>query len=72
MNGLEQKSRLPLSSASYQLKADIDFTMVLHTHNWRRDLHPHINVIMPCEYYDDKTQWHKGNKQFLFNKFALA
>ncbi|PAJ67673.1 IS91 family transposase, partial [Pseudoalteromonas sp. NBT06-2] len=59
--------------AKQQFKADIGFTMVLHTHNRRRDLHPHIHVIMPCGYYDaDKNQWHKGNKQFLFNEFTLA
>ena len=59
--------------AKRQLKADIGFTMVLHTHNRRRDLHPHIHVVMPCGYYDaDKNQWHKGNKHFLFNEFTLA
>ena len=59
--------------AKQQFKADIGFTMVLHTHNRRRDLHPHIHVIMPCGHYDaDKNQWYKGNKQFLFNEFTLA
>lgn len=56
-----------------QLNAEIEFTMVLHTHNRLRDLHPHIHVILPCGYYNaNKNQWYKGNKQFLFNEFALA
>ncbi len=49
------------------------FTAVLHTHNRQRDLHPHIHVMLPCGYYNPvKNQWHKGNKKFLFNHFALA
>lgn len=59
--------------AARQFKAEIGFTMVLHTHNRRRDLHPHIHVIMPCGYYDaHNNQWHKGRQQYLFNEFALA
>lgn len=49
------------------------FTAVLHTHNRRRELHPHIHVILPCGYYDKHRQhWHKGNQRFLFNHAALA
>ena len=59
--------------AKRQQKGEIGFTVVLHTHSRRRDLHPHLHVIVPCGRYDSSRQeWHKGNKQYLFNEFALA
>lgn len=49
------------------------FTMVLHTHSRKRDLHPHIHIVVPAGYYDAKRrQWHKGEKGYLYNEFALA
>jgi len=49
------------------------FTMVLHTHSRRRELHPHLHVVVPAGYYDAaRKQWHKGDKSYLYNAFALA
>jgi len=49
------------------------FTMVLHTHSRRRELHPHLHVIVPAGYYDAaRKQWNKGEKGYLYNAFALA
>jgi hypothetical protein len=46
---------------------------VLHTHNRRRDLHPHIHFIIPAGSFDkDKKQWHKSKGKYLFNAFNLA
>jgi len=56
-----------------QKKGHIGFTSVLHTHNRRRDLHPHLHIIIACGSYDDaKNVWLKGNKNYLFNAFSLA
>ena len=49
------------------------FTLVLHTHNRKRDLHPHLHVIVPAGYYDaSRHQWHKGAQNYLYNAKALA
>ena len=49
------------------------FTAVLHTHNRRRDLHPHLHIIVPAGYYEvGHHQWHKGKKRYLYNATALA
>jgi len=49
------------------------FTTVLHTHNRRRDLHPHLHVIVPAGYYEaGRYQWHKGKKRYLYSAAALA
>ncbi|AJR05074.1 IS91 family transposase [Photobacterium gaetbulicola] len=49
------------------------FTMVLHTHNRRRDIHPHLHVVMPSGFYHpQRRQWHKGKKGFLYHHKALA
>jgi len=66
-------SKLLKDFATRQLQGDIGFTMVLHTHNRRRDIHPHVHVLIPCGFYNPaRQQWHKGDNQFLFNEFALA
>jgi hypothetical protein len=58
---------------SKQLGGDIGFTGVLHTHNRRRDLHPHIHFIIPAGSFDkDRKQWHKSKGKYLFNAFNLA
>jgi hypothetical protein len=52
---------------------NIGFTSVLHTHSRRRELHPHLHIIVPNGGYDPKRkQWHKGKKDYLFNEKALA
>jgi hypothetical protein len=52
---------------------DIGFTSVLHTHSRKRDLHPHIHMIVPNGGYDAKRkQWKKGKSGYLFNAKALA
>ncbi|MBL4831736.1 MAG: transposase [Aliivibrio sp.] len=49
------------------------FTIVLHTNSRRRDLHPHLHVIVAGGGYDSsKGVWLKGNRDYLFNAFALA
>jgi len=51
----------------------IGFTSVLHTHSRRRELHPHLHIIVPNGGYDPKRkQWRKGKNGYLFNAFALA
>ncbi|MBC2705988.1 MAG: transposase [Desulfobacula sp.] len=48
-------------------------TMVLHTHNRRRDFHPHIHVIVPGGGVDKRRrQWKKIKGKYLFNEFAMA
>lgn len=49
--------------ATRQGLGDIGFTSVLHTHSRRRELHPHLHIIVPNGGYDPKRkQWHKGKK----------
>ena len=51
----------------------IGFTAVLHTHSRRRELHPHLHIIVANGGYDaKKKQWKKGKKGYLFNEMALA
>ena len=51
----------------------IGFTSVLHTHSRRRELHPHLHIIVPNGGYDaTRKQWHKGKPGYLFNAKALA
>jgi hypothetical protein len=61
------------SFASRENKGDLGFTSVLHTHSRKRELHPHLHIIVPCGRYDaGKKQWHKGDNSYLFNNFALG
>ncbi|CAM3244582.1 IS91-like element ISShvi3 family transposase [Shewanella violacea] len=58
---------------SKQLGGEIGFTGVLHTHNRRRDFHPHIHFIIPAGSFNkDKKQWRKSKGKYLFNAFNLA
>ena len=51
----------------------IGFTSVLHTHSRRRELHPHLHIIVPNGGYNSKRkQWRKGKEGYLFNGKALA
>lgn len=59
--------------ATRQGLGNIGFTFVLHTHSRRRELHPHLHVIVPNGGYNPKRkQWCKGKKGYLFNEFSLA
>lgn len=59
--------------ATRENKGDLGFTSILHTHNRKRDLHPHLHILVPSGRYDvAQKQWHKGDKAYLFNAFALA
>jgi hypothetical protein len=59
--------------ATRQGLGKIGFTSVLHTHSRRRDLHPHVHIIVPNGGYDAALkQWCKGKKDYLFNGKALA
>ena len=61
------------AARSKHLEGEIGFTGVLHTHNRRRDLHPHIHFIVPAGAFDKaKKQWRKSRTQYLFNAFNLA
>ena len=59
--------------ATRQKKGELGFTTVLHTHNRKRDLHPHLHIIVPSGRYDPiKKQFFKGDKAYLFNALSLA
>jgi Putative transposase/Transposase zinc-binding domain len=56
-----------------KLKAELGQCAVLHTHNRRLDLHPHVHIIVPGGGIDAKRkQWKKLKGKYLFNAFALA
>lgn len=56
-----------------KLGAEIGMTMLLHTHNRRRDYHPHIHVVVPGGGVDkSKRQWKKKKGKYLFKQTALA
>jgi hypothetical protein len=56
--------------ATRQGLGQIGFTSVLHTHTRRRELHPHLHIIVPNGGYAPKRkQWCKGKKGYLFNEF---
>ena len=56
-----------------KLKAELGQCAVLHTHNRRLDLHPHVHIIVPGGGIDAKRkQWRKLKGKYLFNEFELA
>jgi hypothetical protein len=58
---------------AHQLKAELGQCAVLHTHNRRLDLHPHVHVVVPGGGIDAaRRQWKKVKGRYLFNAFALA
>ncbi|MEZ9926236.1 transposase [Vibrio breoganii] len=59
--------------AHHQQQGELGFTAVLHTHSRQRNLHPHLHIIVPTGRYDaSKQAWHRSDKRYLFNAFALA
>lgn len=55
------------------LGAEIGMTMVLHTHNRKKDFHPHIYVVVPGGGVDKKRrQWKKKKGNYLFKQENLA
>jgi hypothetical protein len=55
------------------LGAEIGLTMVLHTHNRKRDFHPHMHVVIPGGGVDKHSrQWKKKKGKYLFNRKNLA
>ena len=59
--------------ATRQGLGNIGFTSILHTHSRRRELHPHLHIMVPNGGYDSaRKQWRKGKSGYLFNEFALA
>lgn len=55
------------------LGVEMGMTAILHTHNRRRDYHPHIHVVVPGGGVDKKRkQWKKLKGKYLFNEFAVA
>ncbi|MFA0415740.1 transposase zinc-binding domain-containing protein, partial [Vibrio renipiscarius] len=59
--------------AERQQKGDLGFTAVLHTHSRRRELHPHLHIIVAGGgYHPAKHAWQKADSAYLFNAFALA
>ena len=56
-----------------QLGAELGQCAVLHTHNRRLDLHPHVHIVVPGGGMDDRRrQFKKLKGRYLFNAFALA
>lgn len=55
------------------LRGMAGFTMVLHTHSRRLELHPHIHVVMPAASINDKTRaWRVKSAKYIFNHKNLA
>ncbi|MGO2318841.1 MAG: IS91 family transposase [Vibrio toranzoniae] len=66
-------SRVLKDFANRQQQCEMGFTAVLHTHSRQRNLHPHLHIIVAAGQYNaSRQEWHKGNKHYLFNAFALA
>lgn len=59
--------------AARKLKAQLGQCAVLHTHNRRLDLHPHVHIVVPGGGMDvRRRQFKKLKGRYLFNAFALA
>jgi len=59
--------------AERKLRSELGQCAVLHTHNRRLDLHPHVHIVVPGGGIDPRRrQWRKLKGQYLFNEFALA
>lgn len=56
-----------------KLKAQLGQCAVLHTHNRRLDLHPHVHIVVPGGGIDASgKRWRTLKGRYLFNAFALA
>jgi len=59
--------------AERKLRSELGQCAVLHTHNRRLDLHPHVHIVVPGGGIDPRRrQWRKLKGKYLFNEFALA
>jgi len=54
------------------LGGDIGATAVLHTHNRRRDLHPHVHLVVPAGSVNTKQALWRSKSDYLFNGRNLA
>ena len=54
------------------LGGDIGATAVLHTHNRRRDYHPHVHLVVPAGGIDAKRRVWRAKRRYLFNGRNLA
>ncbi|MDP1708833.1 MAG: transposase [Gammaproteobacteria bacterium] len=56
-----------------KLAVELGATAVLHTHNRRRDLHPHVHLVVPAGGVNAAgTLWRKKTSKYLFNSKNLA
>jgi hypothetical protein len=56
-----------------KLQGDIGATAVLHTHNRRRDFHPHVHLVVPAGGVNlTHGLWRKASGKYLFNGRNLA
>jgi hypothetical protein len=59
--------------AARKLDAELGQCAVLHTHNRRLDLHPHVHIVVPGGGINvARRQWKALKGRYLFNAFALA
>lgn len=54
------------------LAVEVGATAVLHTHNRRRDYHPHVHLVVPAGGVDRKHRLWRRKDGYLFNAFNLA
>jgi hypothetical protein len=56
-----------------RLAGEIGATAVLHTHNRRRDFHPHVHLVVPAGSVNlTQGLWRKAGEKYLFNGRNLA
>lgn len=59
--------------AERKLHSELGQCAVLHTHNRRLDLHPHVHIVVPGGGINARRrQWRAVKGKYLFNAFALA
>lgn len=55
-----------------RLGVEIGASAVLHTHNRRRDYHPHVHLLVPAGGLDPKQKLWRRKERYLFNARNLA
>lgn len=60
------------ASRDRALGVEIGATAVLHTHNRRRDYHPHVHLVVPAGGVDPKHHLWRRKDRYLFNERNLA